>query len=531
MRCEYHNYDNLEFYQKVKVSMKKFIPVAVAGAILAFSLHCGAKDLQHFDGSWESLQQMPVPAWFDDGKIGIFIHWGPYSAIGSLKGDKGYAEHVPKSLYRDPKYYYPFMKERWGSTPPEFGYKDIIPEFKAQNWDPDQWAKLFAEVGAKYVVLTAEHHDGWANWDSDLTPWNAVDMGPKRDLVGDLGEAVRKQGLKYAPSYHRERHTGFFAEEQFAVHSEPRPDIAEEIRRVPKAASLYGPFSYDKSFVDDYVARWKEIQTKYRPDFLWLDDFPIYTRDGNQVRTGKAKPEIQYFDDQVRHMITDFMNDAAVRGQEVYCNNKGANRNWPDGVGCLEKDNLKLTVIGPKWQSCTTFGTSFGYLAAEEDPSYPHAKKSVEEVIHEMVEVVSRNGNFLINIGPKADGTIPEWQVERLRAMGNWLKINGDAIYGTRYWKVNSQKNERLAFTTKGKTLYAIKLAKPTAPFTIEPTAGWKTSDVKSIRLIGSEAVVDWSLDPDGLRITPPSDLGASQFAWSFEIVTAAEQHHPSNNI
>ena len=99
--------------------------------------------------------------------------------------------------------------------------------------------------------------------------------------------------------------------------------------------------------------------------------------------------------------------------EEVYCNNKGANRNWPDGVGCLEKDNLKLKVIGPKWQSCTTFGTSFGYLAAEEDPQYPHAKKTVESVIHEMVEVVSRNGNFLINIGPKGDGTIPAWQVER----------------------------------------------------------------------------------------------------------------------
>ena len=149
-----------------------------------------------YDGSWQSLQKMPVPAWFDDGKIGIFIHWGPYSAIGYRKGNRGYAEHVPKMIYEDAAHYYPYMKERWGATPPKLGYKDVIPEFKAENWAPDQWAKLFAEVGAKYVVLTAEHHDGWANWDSDLTPWNAVDMGPHRDLVGDLGEAVRKLGLK-----------------------------------------------------------------------------------------------------------------------------------------------------------------------------------------------------------------------------------------------------------------------------------------------------------------------------------------------
>ena len=420
--------------------------------------------LPPYDGSWESLQKMPVPAWFEDGKVGIFIHWGPYSVIGHRKGDRGYAEHVPKMIYRDPEHYYPYVKQRWGANPPEFGYKDIIPEFKAENWDPDAWAKLFKEVGAHYVVLTAEHHDGWANWDSDLTPWNAVDMGPKRDIVGDLGKALRAQGLKYAPSYHRERHSSFFAQELYVVDAVPLPDIAEEIKRVPQAASLYGPFGFSKEYVDDYVARWKEIQEKYQPDMLWVDDFPIYTRDGNNVRDGQAKPIIQYFDDQLRAMITDFMNDGAARGADVYVNNKGGNRNWPAGVGCLEKDNLKLKVIGPKWESCTTFGTSFGYLAAEENPDYPHKRKTVEQVVHEMVEIVSRNGNFLINIGPRADGTIPEWQVERLRAMGNWLKLNGDSIYGTRYWKEYAQENEHLAFTTKGKTLYAIKLAKPICP-------------------------------------------------------------------
>ena len=476
-----------------------------------------------YNGTWESLQTMPVPAWFDDGKIAIFIHWGPYSAIGYRKGHRGYAEHVPKLLYEDAAHYYPFMKQRWGATPPDFGYKDIIPEFTAENWKPDEWAELFEEVGAKYVVLTAEHHDGWANWDSSLTPWNAVDMGPKRDLVGELGSAVRRRGLKFGPSYHRERHTGFFAKEKYAVHSEPRPDIAAEIRRSPEAASLYGPFSYDKAFVDDYVARWKEIQNKYHPDFLWLDDFPIYTRDGNRVRSGKMKPEIRYLDDQVRRMITDFMNDAAARGQEVYCNNKGANRNWPDGVGCLEKDNLKLKVIGPKWQSCTTFGTSFGYLEGDR-------YRSVESVIHEMIEVVSRNGNFLINIGPKADGTLVPEQVSRLRAMGNWLKINGDAIYGTRFWKVSSQEDEQLAFTTREKTLYAIQLSKPSAAFTIEATAGWKAADVTSVRLIGSESTVAWTVEPEGLRVTPPSDTGRSQFAWAFEIVTTFPQH-PSNTV
>jgi alpha-L-fucosidase len=478
-----------------------------------------AVEVETYDGSWESLQKMPVPAWFDDGKIGIMIHWGPYSAIGYRKGGKGYAEHVPKLLYADSKHYYPYMKKRWGATPPEFGYKDIIPEFTAAKWNPDEWAQLFVEVGAKYVTMTAEHHDGYANWDSELTPWNSVDTGPHRDLVGEMSAALKTVGLKFAPSYHRERHSSFFAKKLYVVDAVPQDDIAEEIRRVPEAASLYGPFGFSKEYVDDYVARWKEIQTKYHPDFLWIDDIPIFTRDGNKVRNGKAKPVIQYFDDQCRLMITDFMNDAAARGQEVYLNNKGANRNWPDGVGCLEKDNLKLKVIGPKWQSCTTFGTSFGYL---EGDTY----KSVEGVIHEMVEVVSRNGNFLINIGPKADGTLVPEQVERLKAMGAWLKINGEAIYGTRYWKECDQPNEHLAFTAKGKTLYAIKLAKPAAPFTITGTAGWSADQIQVVRLLGSDAKVFWKMTPQGLQITPPADLGRSQYAWSFEILTSEEQHH-----
>ena len=502
-------------------SFQRIALVTLMGLFLGNVQPALAQDSQPYDGSWESLQKMPVPAWFDDGKIGIFIHWGPYSVIGYRKNNRGYAEHTPKMIYREPKHYFPIIKKRWGAVPPEFGYKDIIPEFKAENWSPDDWAELFEEVGAKYVVMTAEHHDGWANWDSDLTPWNAVDKGPKRDLVGDLGKALRKRGLKYAPSYHRERHQSFFAKKLYVVDAKPQPMIVEEIKRSPEAASLYGPFGTTKAFVDDYVARWKEIQSKYQPDMLWMDDFPIYTRDGNKVRKGKAKPAIKYFDDQVRSMITDFMNDGAARGADVYVNNKGGNRNWPDGVGCLEKDNLKLKVVGPKWQSCTTFGTSFGYLKGDK-------YKTVESVIHEMVEVISRNGNFLINIGPKPGGTLVPAQVERLRAMGKWLKINGAAIYGSRYWKAHDQEAGHLAFTTNGKNLYAIALKKPVEPVTIAATDDWTPDVVKSVRLLGSDAQVEWSMTDGGLQITPPADLGSSEYAWSFEIATTKDQHAPN---
>ena len=147
-----------------------------------------------------------------------------------------------------------------------------------------------------------------------------------------------------------------------------------------------------------------------------------------------------------------------------------------------------------------------------------------------MVEVISRNGNFLINIGPKSDGSLVPEQVERLQAMGKWLKINGPAIYGSRYWGVNQQAEGDLAFTTNGNNLYAIALEEPTNAVTIEATAGWTPDEVKSVRLLGSDAEVTWSVTDAGLKITPPKDLGESEYAWTFEIVTTKDQHVPSRD-
>lgn len=459
-----------------------------------------AKKQQRYEPTWEALKRYEVPEWYKDAKFGIFIHWGVFSvpAFGSewysremyQQGTKEFAHHVKKYGTQD-----------------KFGYKDFIPMFKAERYDPASWAKLFKEAGAKYIVPVAEHHDGFALYDSKLTKWDAVEMGPKRDLIGDLAAAVRKEGLVFGLSSHRAEHY-FFFDGGMTFDSDVRD---------PKYADFYGPakpkfkeiprefeaeFGPDDAYMRDWLARCQELVDKYQPQLVYFDWWI-----GNE----KFEPYRKQF-------AAHYYNRAQEWNRGVVINYKF--KAFPEGVAVHDIERGQSANIRPDfWQTDTAVAkNSWGFTEGQD-------YKEVDSIIDDLVDIVSKNGTLLLNVGPRADGTIPEPEQKMLRDIGGWLKVNGEAIYGTRPWKIygegpttivegsfNDTKRkpftgQDVRFTTKGNNLYALALAYPGDELRIK-SLGTSSSvalkAIKSVELLGSKAKVKWSQTPEGLNIQMP---------------------------
>jgi alpha-L-fucosidase len=465
-----------------------------------------------FRPEWDSIvSKFETPRWYTDAKFGIFIHWGAYAvpAFGS--------EWYPRKMYVTNTPEHAYHVRTYGS-PAQFGYKDFISRFKAEHFDARQWAALFKKAGARYVVPVAEHHDGFPMYDCTLTEWSAFKKGPHRDLIGELASAVRKEGLVFGASSHRAEHWWFF---DHGLRSDS--DVHD-----PAFAGLYGPASNqtladnqsvvpDKAFLDDWLLRTCELVDKYRPDLLYFDWWicqPVF------------QPYLKTFGAYYYNRGVEWKQQVAINFKEW------EGQSFPHGAGVFDMERGQSGEIRPAlWQACTSVSrTSWGYITN-------HVYKDPREIIEDLADVVSKNGTLLLNIGPRSDGTIPEAEQSLLLEIGEWLKVNGPAIYSTRPWKLFGEGPNRVVagsftdaerptftsadfrFTTAKGKLYVIALAWPAdrrllirSLSTVEYGA-----KIERVRLLGHEGEIIWHQARDGLHVTIP-ELPPCKFAITLEV-------------
>lgn len=407
-----------------------------------------------YEPNWDELDKRPIPPWYDDAKFGIFIHWGVYSVPA----------WAPKTQYAE--WYWHSMNNILGKETlqyhirtygKKFRYQDFASMFKAELFDPKEWAELFKESGAKYVVLTSKHHDGFCLFPSKYSwNWNSVDIGPHRDLVGDLAKATLESGLKFGLYY-----------------------------------SLYEWFNplylhHLDEYVDHHMLpQLKEIVENYRPSLIFADGEWDHPSD-----VWKSK-----------NFLAWLYNESPVK-DEVVVNDRWGKETRTEHGGYFTSEYGGFLAPGKtigehKWEENQGIGRSFGFNRNENAQDY----KTSTQLIHMLIDIVSRGGNLLLDIGPTADGKIPVIMQERLLEIGEWLKINGEAIYDTKPWRETSD-GENIKYTTKGNILYAICLKLQGKELVLNAP---KPTDATVITMLGYADKLKWKTKDGKIHIEIPS--------------------------
>ncbi|MDR0743050.1 MAG: alpha-L-fucosidase [Tannerella sp.] len=458
------------------------------------------KGTEVFQPDWENIaENYQFPEWFTDAKFGIFIHWGVYAVPAFTN------EWYPRNMYQKDSKEYLHHIETWGSHT-QFGYKDFIPLFKAEKFNAGEWAELFREAGARYVVPVAEHHDGFSMYDSELNEWNAVKMGPRKDIIGLLKEAIEKRGMIFGLSTHRAENAWFYNGGMEFPSDVQDTSIALYGRRYAKEA-------YTEDFAREWLMHTYELIHKYEPKLIWFDwtvNHPVI---------------MPYFNKFMAH----YYNNALDWGEHVAVNTK---QGYPTNVQVWDVERGKSgNMMQFPWQTDTSVGKkSWSYIEGEEN-------KTPEQIVHDLIDIVSKNGNLLLNIGPRADGTITDEQKEILLSIGKWLKVNGEAIYGTRCWKKYGEGNTEptkgaftdheasaytvrdIRFTTKGNDFYAIVLNWDQAGTVIKSLNNETIADAKilNVQLLGSDEKINWEQTDEGLKLQFP-EKKPCEYAYTFKI-------------
>ena len=434
--------------------------------------------------NWESIDSRPIPQWFTDAKFGIFIHWGLYSvpAWAPTKGKvyEKYAEWYWARQNPEDKPVQSFTDFHNRVYGEKIKYQDFVEDFKAEMFDPERWAEIIKQSGAKYVVLTSKHHDGFALWPSDQSwNWNSVDVGPHRDLAGDLSRAVKSRGL----------HMGFY----YSLYEWYNPLYKENLPR----------------YVEEHmIPQMKDLVNRYQPDLLWTD--------GEWEHSSEQWESTRF--------LAWLYNESPVKETVVVNDRWGKDtRGKHGGFFTTEYDIAGDQSAARKknehpWEECRGIGGSFGYNRNENLENY----ETSESLVHILIDKVSHGGNLLLNIGPTADGRIPVIMQQRLKDIGDWLRVNGEAIYGTRTWdkSANQEKGSTIFFTENGNNLYVIVTKWQNEPIKINGVIKANT-----VTLLGFDGKVKHSASKNTLTIIPPVVSPADnpgRYAWVFKVAGGA---------
>lgn len=450
--------------------------------------------------NWQSLRKHNAqPEWFLDGKVGIYFHWGVYAV--PAHGNEWYLKWMHTKPKKGNRSYYEHHRKTWGE-PDEFGYHDFVPMFKAEHFNAEDWADLFVQTGARWAGPVCEHHDGYSMWHSELTPWNAGDTGPKRDITGELEKAIKGRGMKFVTTFHHER------TRNWVPRVEGWPTTSDD----PKLKFLYMNVS-EYLFSNIFQAKLGEVVHKYEPDLIWFD--------------GKMSDILEPYH---LNFLAYYFNRAAAWGKEVMVTTKKLQ--YPQDIAVLDFEKGGTAALTPyPWLNDDTISTgSWCYTDTLE-------VKSPRIVLHDFIDAVAKNGHLLLNISPKADGTIPQDQRDCLHAFGNWMKCNGAAIYETRPWldygegptqmeRAGSHRKKSLNYTAEdirytrskdGKTVYAIVLGWPENGVVSPQILQIKNASNGKVELLGHQGVLEYQVWQQRLRIHVPSQKPC-EFAYAFKL-------------
>jgi alpha-L-fucosidase len=507
-----------------------------------------------FQPTWDSLHQYQVPDWFRDAKFGIWAHWGP-----QCEPEDG--DWYARNMYIEGKPQNKFHVEHYG-PPSQFGFKDVIHQWKAENWDPQKLMALYKRAGAQYFFALADHHDNFDLWDSKYQPWNSVKVGPGKDLIAGWAKAARDNGMRFGVSVHASHAWAWYQPAQGADKTGPYAGVPYDgkLTKADGKGQWWDGLDPQDLYAQNHapgrkmVWNWDASQGSSVPDLAYCEKF--YNRIVDLVN--KYQPDLLYFDDSVLPLwpISDaglkiaahfYNSNMALHGGklEAVMFNKDLN---DDQKKCMTLDIERGHSSGIEplpWQTDTCIG-DWHYQRAL---FLHHKYKTARSVIQSLADIVSKNGNLLLNIPVRGDGTIDDDEVAVVQGIGNWMQVNKECIFGTRPWSVfgegpvaestpppnarglNFNEGKGLPFTaddirytTKGNILYAISLGVPEKPLHLKSAGSaskFLTKNVSDVSILGDPEKVQWTQTAEALAIDPPHSKPKTDYAVVYKITLA----------